>query len=239
MALQTNLTSWEALDAFLHTGGKPVKVKKVGHNTYAHRVSARTIAIEYYGTPVVTYQIENRIHLNPFGWLTTCTLRRMRAFTPASLQPFIENFIGYVRWNREGWLDVPLGAGVTFVQANGQWVPRELPSELLQPTVPTIGHPGLDFLLDRYCRRVVTGHLKPSRRCGACLAQNRLELDDHLAGHLLAYELPRDLCQAAGLEDFGVILHPIARRRMSNLACALLRHYFASQLASHREVDTA
>lgn len=56
--------------------------KKLGNNTYLHRVDADTVAVRLHQTDVVTYKKNGHIILNSGGWKTATTKDRINTYSP-------------------------------------------------------------------------------------------------------------------------------------------------------------
>ena len=57
--------------------------KKIGNNTYLHRIDANTIGVLLHSTDVVLIHSDNTWTLNSGGWRTGTTKDRMNTYSPA------------------------------------------------------------------------------------------------------------------------------------------------------------
>jgi len=57
--------------------------RKIGNNTYLHRIDADAIGVKLHSTDVIVYHSDGRITFDSGGWHTVTTKARMNEFSPA------------------------------------------------------------------------------------------------------------------------------------------------------------
>lgn len=98
------MQTYDTLNAQLT--GRNATRRKLGNNTYAHRVNG-AIAIQLHSTDILTYYPDGRIVANSGGWKTVTTKARLNEFLPHGYQISQERGVWYwycrgANWSNKG-----------------------------------------------------------------------------------------------------------------------------------------